>query len=102
MHSLHYKLGKKPCSDPNNYTGNWVGSYVCNYIDVYCAPVLDNPNNTTVAGIDLNHADIAGYLPEELGLLTDLGLFYINSNRFCGIIPKKFKNLNVLFELDLS
>uniref|UniRef100_A0A0D9ZDD5 Uncharacterized protein n=1 Tax=Oryza glumipatula TaxID=40148 RepID=A0A0D9ZDD5_9ORYZ len=32
---------------------------------------------------DLNHSDIAGYMPPELGLLADLALLYLNSNRFC-------------------
>uniref|UniRef100_A0A7N0T7G7 Cell wall hydroxyproline-rich glycoprotein n=1 Tax=Kalanchoe fedtschenkoi TaxID=63787 RepID=A0A7N0T7G7_KALFE len=89
-------------SDPYNLTENWVGSDVCNYTGVFCAPALDDPKIETVAGIDLNHGDIAGYLPEELGLLVDLALFHINSNRFCGTVPRKFKNLVLLFELDLS
>ncbi|MBA0594004.1 hypothetical protein Gorai_010927, partial [Gossypium raimondii] len=89
-------------SDPFNLTGNWVGSSVCDYTGVYCAPAPDNKRIKTVAGIDLNHGDIAGYLPEELGLLTDLALFHINSNRFCGTVPHKFIKLKRLFELDLS
>ncbi|OMO58065.1 hypothetical protein COLO4_34891 [Corchorus olitorius] len=89
-------------SDPSNYTGDWVGSEVCNYTGVFCAPAPDNKKIRTVAGIDLNHGDIAGYLPEELGLLTDLALFHINTNRFCGTVPHKFINLKILFELDLS
>ncbi|KAJ1418604.1 Leucine-rich repeat [Sesbania bispinosa] len=62
-------------SDPRNLTKNWVGSNVCNY---------------------------TGYLPEELGLLVDLALFHVNSNRFCGTVPHKFERLKILFELDLS
>ncbi|RVX11068.1 Leucine-rich repeat extensin-like protein 4 [Vitis vinifera] len=89
-------------SDPLNLTLNWVGSNVCNYTGVYCAQAPDNSSIRTVAGIDLNHGDIAGYLPEELGLLTDLALFHINSNRFCGTVPHKFAKLKILFELDLS
>ncbi|VFQ98483.1 unnamed protein product [Cuscuta campestris] len=89
-------------SDPFNMTENWVGAGVCGYTGVYCANPPDNSTIRTVATIDLNHGDIAGYLPEELGLLTDLAVFHINSNRFCGTIPKKFKNLKLLFELDLS
>ena len=89
-------------SDPRNFTGDWVGSDVCGYTGVFCAPAPDDPSVNTVAGIDLNHGDIAGYLPEELGLLTDLALFHINSNRFCGTVPKKFGRLKILFELDLS
>ncbi|KAL9998115.1 putative leucine-rich repeat-containing, plant-type, leucine-rich repeat domain superfamily [Helianthus debilis subsp. tardiflorus] len=89
-------------SDPQNLTVDWTESGVCNYTGVFCAPAPDNGSELTVAGIDLNHGDIAGYLPEELGLLTDLALFHMNSNRFCGTVPKKFRNLKLLFELDLS
>ncbi|GLJ34416.1 hypothetical protein SUGI_0692010 [Cryptomeria japonica] len=89
-------------SDPFNTTGNWFGADVCNYTGVFCSPALDNPNITVVAGIDLNHADIAGYLPVELGLLTDLAFFHINSNRICGIVPHTFVNMTELFEFDIS
>ncbi|KAJ8547332.1 hypothetical protein K7X08_010918 [Anisodus acutangulus] len=89
-------------SDPRNFTKDWYGYNVCNYTGVYCAPAPDNPNITTVAGIDLNHANISGYLPEDLGLLTDLAVFHINSNRFLGTIPKSFSKLRVLYELDVS
>ncbi|KAH0449150.1 hypothetical protein IEQ34_022950 [Dendrobium chrysotoxum] len=89
-------------SDPLNLTGTWVGSNVCGYKGVFCAPLPSNHSLTVVAGIDINHADIAGFLPEELGLLTDLALFHINSNRFCGTIPHRFDRLRLLFELDLS
>ncbi|RVW46845.1 Pollen-specific leucine-rich repeat extensin-like protein 3 [Vitis vinifera] len=63
-------------SDPNKFTSNWVGPSVCSYK--------------------------AGSLPDELGLLTDLALLHLNSNRFCGIIPETFANLTLLFELDIS
>lgn len=89
-------------SDPWNLTSNWVGCYVCNYTGVFCAQALDNHSIRTVAGIDLNHGDIAGYLPEELGLLADIALFHVNTNRFCGTLPRSFNKLKLLFELDLS
>nr|GMD31897.1 leucine-rich repeat extensin-like protein 4 [Ipomoea batatas] len=89
-------------SDPHNITSNWEGSSVCNYTGVYCAPFPNDTSIQVVAGIDLNHADIAGFLPDELGLLTDLALIHLNSNRFCGIIPETLSNLALLFELDLS
>ncbi|KAF2309904.1 hypothetical protein GH714_005559 [Hevea brasiliensis] len=89
-------------SDPFNSTANWVGPNVCDYNGVFCAEALDDPKQTVVAGIDLNHFDIAGFLPVELGLLTDISLFHINSNRFCGIIPKSFSKLTILHELDVS
>ncbi|KAF8401737.1 hypothetical protein HHK36_012683 [Tetracentron sinense] len=89
-------------SDPKNFTSNWCGPNVCDFTGVYCAPAPDDPHIATVAGIDLNHADIAGSLPEELGLLTDLALFHINSNSFTGTIPGSFQNLHLLYELDVS
>ncbi|KAH0749904.1 hypothetical protein KY290_029136 [Solanum tuberosum] len=89
-------------SDPHNITQNWVGSNVCNYTGVFCSPSLDQPSELTVSGIDINHGDIAGKLPHELGLLFDIALIHINSNRFCGTIPESFLNLKLLFELDLS
>ncbi|KAF3943064.1 hypothetical protein CMV_030344, partial [Castanea mollissima] len=95
-------LKKAIYSDPLNTTGNWVGADVCAYNGVFCAPALDDPKLSVVAGVDLNHADIAGYLPVELGLLTDLALFHINSNRFCGIIPESLSRLTLMFEFDAS
>ncbi|KAM6566311.1 hypothetical protein CsatA_025439 [Cannabis sativa] len=90
-------------SDPNKLTDDWWGFDVCSYTGVYCAPTPNDPlNTTTVAGIDLNHGNIEGPLPEQLGELTDLALFHINSNRFYGSIPKSFSNLKLLYELDVS
>ncbi|GLT73572.1 hypothetical protein SLA2020_454200, partial [Shorea laevis] len=89
-------------SDPLNTTGNWAGANVCAYNGVFCAPALDDPKLSVVAGIDLNHADIAGFLPAELGLLTDVALFHINSNRFCGVIPKTMSSLELMYEFDAS
>ncbi|KAG8090458.1 hypothetical protein GUJ93_ZPchr0011g28288 [Zizania palustris] len=89
-------------SDPKGYTANWVGNDVCSYNGVVCVEALDDPKIMVVAGIDLNGADIAGYLPPELGLLTDLAFFHINTNRFCGIIPKSMSRLSLLHEFDVS
>ncbi|KAF2322416.1 hypothetical protein GH714_016294 [Hevea brasiliensis] len=63
---------------------------------------LDDPKLSVVAGVDLNQADIAGYLPSEMGLMTDLALFHINSNRFCGVLPDSFSKLTLMHELDIS
>ncbi|WRX13650.1 Leucine-rich repeat - like 10 [Theobroma cacao] len=89
-------------SDPHNFTSNWVGHDVCNYTGVFCAPPPYDKKIKVVAGIDLNGADIAGFLPDEFALLSDLALIHINSNRFCGILPQTLANLSLLFELDLS
>jgi hypothetical protein len=36
----------------------------------------------TVAGVDLNHIDIAGFLPPELVLISDLTLFHLNYDSY--------------------
>lgn len=56
-------LKKAIYSDPLNTTSNWEGPDVCEYTGVFCSPALDDPKVSVVAGIDLNHANIAGYLP---------------------------------------
>ncbi|KAJ0982469.1 hypothetical protein J5N97_010724 [Dioscorea zingiberensis] len=89
-------------SDPKNFTGDWCGPHVCNYTGVYCAPAPDDKHIYTVAGIDLNHGNISGCLPDDLGLLTDLALLHINSNLFSGTLPESFSSLKLLFELDAS
>jgi len=89
-------------SDPYGITSDWVGSQVCSYTGVFCSDSLHDSNVTVVSGIDINSGDIAGYLPEELGLLEDLALFHINSNRFCGTLPNTFDRMKLLYELDLS
>ncbi|KAI3704045.1 hypothetical protein L1987_74251 [Smallanthus sonchifolius] len=71
-------------SDPENMIRNWEGVDVCSYNGVFCEKAPDDSSLMTVAGIDLNHGDIAGQLVPHLGLLTDLSIFHINSNRFCG------------------
>ncbi|EPS66877.1 hypothetical protein M569_07899 [Genlisea aurea] len=88
--------------DPKGFTANWYGPDVCSYKGIVCAPPPDDPDSTTVAGIDLNHANIAGTLPEELGLLTDLAIFHLNSNRFTGTVPEGFSDMKLLYEFDIS
>ena len=88
--------------DPKNLTRNWCGPDVCSYYGVFCATAPDDPCARTVASVDLNHGDLAGTLPEELGLLSDLAVFHLNSNRFCGVLPDTFLHLRLLHELDIS
>uniref|UniRef100_A0A453SNK1 Cell wall hydroxyproline-rich glycoprotein n=1 Tax=Aegilops tauschii subsp. strangulata TaxID=200361 RepID=A0A453SNK1_AEGTS len=90
-------------SDPANFTANWSGPNVCTYNGVFCAPHPADGGVLVVAGIDLNHADIAGYIPDSLPAgLPDLALLHLNSNRFCGVLPDTFLHLRLLHELDIS
>lgn len=88
--------------DPKKLTKNWCGPDVCSYFGVYCAPAPDDSCQRTVAGVDLNHGDLAGTLPEELGLLSDLAVFHLNSNRFSGSLPESLRSLHLLHEIDVS
>ncbi|KAK1418207.1 hypothetical protein QVD17_27350 [Tagetes erecta] len=89
-------------SDPQNMLKNWDGADVCSYTGVFCENAPDGSNVMTVAAIDLNHGDIAGQLIPHLGLLTDLSVFHMNSNRFGGPIPSSFSSLTTLYEFDIS
>ncbi|KAJ9551845.1 hypothetical protein OSB04_015890 [Centaurea solstitialis] len=89
-------------ADPSNMLSNWEGEDVCSYNGVFCEKSPDDPNAMTVAGIDLNHGEIAGNLGPHIGMLGDLSLFHINSNRFNGTIPKILSKFKILTELDLS
>ncbi|XP_047085171.1 leucine-rich repeat extensin-like protein 6 [Lolium rigidum] len=88
--------------DPKNLTADWCGPFVCNYTGVFCAAAPDDPCILTVAGVDLNHGRLAGELTEHLGLLADLAVLHLNSNRFCGTLPPSMQHMRLLFELDVS
>ncbi|CAL5078609.1 unnamed protein product [Urochloa decumbens] len=88
--------------DPKNLTKNWCGPDVCAYYGVFCAAAPDDAHTLTVAGLDLNHGDLAATFPEELGLLSDLALLHLNSNRFSGTFPESLPKLHLLHELDVS
>jgi Leucine-rich repeat (LRR) protein len=88
--------------DPKKLTHNWCGPDVCNYFGVFCAPAPDDPCQRTVAGVDLNHGDLSGTLPEELGLLSDLAVFHLNSNHFSSSLPESLRSLHLLHEIDVS
>ncbi|XP_010921838.1 leucine-rich repeat extensin-like protein 7 [Elaeis guineensis] len=89
-------------SDPTNFTSNWVGHDVCAYNGIFCAPSLDDPSIQVVAGVDFNGADLAGFIPIEIGLLNDTAFLHVNSNRFCGVLPSSLSSLTLLHELDVS
>jgi hypothetical protein len=95
-------LKRAVTDDPKNLTRGWCGPDVCAYFGVYCAAAPDDPRALTVAGLDLNHGDLAATLPEELGLLSDLALLHLNSNRFAGGLPESLPKLRLLHELDVS
>ncbi|KAG6588010.1 Leucine-rich repeat extensin-like protein 4, partial [Cucurbita argyrosperma subsp. sororia] len=92
-------------SDPLGILSSWVGPNVCSYKGVFCAQVQDEMTSSPVdiiAGIDLNHANLAGTLVNQLSYLTEITLFHLNSNRFSGTVPDTFRQMSSLQELDLS
>lgn len=99
------KAWKKAITDdPKGILKTWVGKDVCKYEGVFCSPPEDPDLQylEVVAGIDLNDADLKGTLVPELGLLREIGIFHLNSNRFSGEVPDSFRYMKTLFELDLS
>ena len=101
-HKALHALKQALYSGPNNFTGNWVGPDVCAYNGVSCVPSPHNESESAVASLDMNAADVAGYLPKEIGLMSDLAVLHLNSNRFCGVIPEEIRNMTELYELDAS
>ncbi|KAG8083743.1 hypothetical protein GUJ93_ZPchr0016g2567 [Zizania palustris] len=95
-------LNRAITDDPKNLTAGWCGPDVCSYFGVFCAPAPDDPCAMTVAGVDLNHGNLAGGLPEDLALLSDLAVLHLNSNRFGGTLPESLPKLGLLHELDVS
>ncbi|GJN08085.1 hypothetical protein PR202_ga25973 [Eleusine coracana subsp. coracana] len=88
-------------SDPNRVTADWVGPAVCNYTGVFCAPVprgLPGAWELAVAVVDLNHGDIAGCLPSELGPIPreifdrPLDAIFLNHNRLRSPLPENIDN----------
>ncbi|CAM0875779.1 unnamed protein product [Alopecurus aequalis] len=88
--------------DPKNLTADWCGPFVCNYTGVFCAAAPDDPCILTVAGVDLNHGNIAGVLTDHLGLLADIAVIHLNSNQFHGTLPASMQHMRLLYELDVS
>lgn len=96
--------------DPLKILDTWVGPNVCSYKGIFCANSQDesgiattaSTEDSVVAAIDLNHANLQGTLVKELSLLSDITLFHINTNRFSGSVPDTFRDLTSLQELDLS
>ncbi|CBI26296.3 unnamed protein product, partial [Vitis vinifera] len=79
--------------------------------DSYSPPPLPNPRilNAYTALQAWKHVILSdpknftsNWCGFDLGLLTDLALFHINSNRFCGTLPDSFRHLRLLYELDIS
>ncbi|CAD6238481.1 unnamed protein product [Miscanthus lutarioriparius] len=85
-HKALHALKQALYSGPNNFTGNWVGPDVCAYNGVSCVPSPHNESESAVASLDVNAADVAGYLPREIGLMSDLAVLHLNSIRHDGAL----------------
>lgn len=81
--------------------GNWsiddflTGKPECNWTGVGC-------DNATVTGINMNHAQLAGSLPSELVLLSDMQWLVFSNNSLSGSIPEAWWNFENLKLLNLS
>ncbi|MFS7938838.1 putative leucine-rich repeat-containing, plant-type, leucine-rich repeat domain superfamily [Helianthus anomalus] len=103
VYPLIQTFKKSITSDPQNITGSWVGSDICNYKGFYCDNPPDNKTATALASIDFNGFHLkAPTLDGFLDLLPDLALFHANSNFFSGTISPNIAKLPYLYEIDLS
>ncbi|KAG0497424.1 hypothetical protein HPP92_002115 [Vanilla planifolia] len=60
------------------------------------------PLRSPSTSVDLNSAELEGFLPDELGLLADIAVFHANSNRFHGSVPDSLAGLKRVVEFDVS
>ncbi|XP_031273169.1 MDIS1-interacting receptor like kinase 2-like [Pistacia vera] len=55
-----------------------------------------------LAYIDLSRNELFGFIPAQIGHLTNLNTLYLSVNKLSGSIPKEIGNLKSLLDLDLS
>ncbi|KAF9590849.1 hypothetical protein IFM89_038721 [Coptis chinensis] len=79
-----------------------IAAILQNRVGVYCAPSVDNPIFRSSVGLPSTMLILLDSYPINSGLLSDLALFHVNSNRYCGILPLTLADLTLLHELDLS
>lgn len=82
----------------------WVGLDVCEYEGVFCF-LFEDLNLfyfEVVLGIDFNEVYLKGFFVFEFGLFWEIGIFYVNSNCFYGIVLDLFWYMKILFEFDFS
>ncbi|TVU05224.1 hypothetical protein EJB05_48382 [Eragrostis curvula] len=86
--------------DPGGALGSWrdADADPCNWSGVSCA----DGGGGRVAAVELGNASLAGYLPSELSLLSELQTLSLPYNRLSGQIPVAVAALQKLTTLDLA
>ena len=69
----------------------------CTWTGVVC-----NEAGTTVIELNLGYNNLVGTLPTELGLLTNLEVFYLPGNEISGTIPSQLGTLSKLRVVELN
>ncbi|CAO2169597.1 unnamed protein product [Urochloa humidicola] len=87
--------------DPGGALATWrdADADPCGWAGVTCA---EGGGGGRVAGVDLANASLAGYLPSELSLLSELQELSLPYNRLSGQIPVAIAALQKLTTLDLA
>ncbi|CAL5013397.1 unnamed protein product [Urochloa decumbens] len=87
--------------DPGGALSTWQDADAdpCGWAGVTCA---GNGAGGRVAGVELANASLAGYLPSELSLLSELQELSLPYNRLSGQIPVAIAALQKLTTLDLA
>ncbi|OEL20591.1 Receptor protein kinase-like protein ZAR1 [Dichanthelium oligosanthes] len=88
--------------DPGGALATWrdADADPCGWAGVSCAD--GGRGGGRVAGVDLPNASLAGYLPSELSLLSELQELSLPYNRLSGQIPVAIAALQKLVTLDLA
>ncbi|XP_051203285.1 receptor protein kinase-like protein ZAR1 [Lolium perenne] len=86
--------------DPSNGLATWrdADPDACGWTGVTCA----DGSGGRVAAVELANLSLAGYLPSELSLLSELTTLSLPSNRLSGQIPVAISALQKLTTLDLA
>lgn len=80
---------------------NWTSTWDLNQpMDTWYGVTLNGSG--CVQRVSLNNNNLNGHLPEEIGNLTSLQIFWVNDNNLTGPIPSEINNLTKLVQLEIS
>ncbi|CAM6105313.1 unnamed protein product [Calypogeia fissa] len=99
-------LVKQKLGDSTGQLKDWIltDSSPCIWTGVTCSPFTSAAGNVsaTVTGLDLSNKNLTGYIPDEVGLLSDLQSLDLNNNGLTGYVPGGITNLTCLTFLNLT
>eukprot|EP01083_Nonionella_stella_P263938 895961_1 len=92
-------------TDGDNWKRKWdtesldLSNAMCDSYLIECSGMSGNLN---VIGIDLNHNNLAGTLPSEIGDFSKLTSLILSNNAIHGPIPSEIGNLHKIVHIDMT